>query len=120
MFASSTPTSTARIDDHVARPRTTCASFLVEAEISSRQLRTGTLPRHHDPADDRRDRHHLVRDRRFPVAPGRRPATAAAGCRRAELMGTAVENCCAYAPVTMARLVARNFDFHRHPLKEGD
>jgi cytochrome P450 len=26
----------------------------------------------------------------------------------------------AYAPVTMARLVARDFDFHGHPLKEGD
>ena len=26
----------------------------------------------------------------------------------------------AYAPVTMARMVARDFDFHGHPLKEGD
>jgi hypothetical protein len=38
-----------------------------------------------------------------------------------ELMGTAVEELLrAYAPVTMARLVAQDFDFHGHPLKEGD
>jgi cytochrome P450 len=37
------------------------------------------------------------------------------------LMGTAVEEFLrAYAPVTMARLVAKDFDFHGHPLKEGD
>ena len=36
-------------------------------------------------------------------------------------MGTAVEELlCAYAPVTMARLVATDFDFHGHPFKEGD
>ena len=38
-----------------------------------------------------------------------------------ELMGTAVEEFLrAYAPVTMARLVAKDFDFHGHQLKEGD
>jgi cytochrome P450 len=37
------------------------------------------------------------------------------------LMGTAVEEFLrAYAPVTMARLVAKDFDFHGHQLKEGD
>jgi cytochrome P450 len=37
------------------------------------------------------------------------------------LMSTAIEEFLrAYAPVTMARLVARDFDFHGHPLKEGD
>jgi cytochrome P450 len=38
-----------------------------------------------------------------------------------DLMGTGVEELLrAYAPVTMARLVAQDFDFHGHPLKEGD
>ncbi len=38
-----------------------------------------------------------------------------------ELMGSAVEELLrAYAPVTMARLVATDFDFHGHPFKEGD
>ena len=36
-------------------------------------------------------------------------------------MNTAVEELLrAYAPVTMARLVAKDFDFHGHPLQEGD
>jgi cytochrome P450 len=36
-------------------------------------------------------------------------------------MGTAIEELLrAYAPVTMARLVARDFDFHGHQLREGD
>jgi cytochrome P450 len=38
-----------------------------------------------------------------------------------DLMGTALEELLrAYAPVTMARLVATDFDFHGHPFKEGD
>ena len=38
-----------------------------------------------------------------------------------ELMDTAVEEFLrAYAPVTMARLVAKDFDFHGCPMKEGD
>src|SRR5262249_16632037 len=37
------------------------------------------------------------------------------------LMDTAIEEFLrAYAPVTMARLVARDHDFHGHHLKEGD
>src|SRR5438045_9618579 len=37
------------------------------------------------------------------------------------LMTTAVEEFLrAYAPVTMARLVAQDFDFHGCPMKEGD
>jgi len=37
------------------------------------------------------------------------------------LMSTAIEEFLrAYAPVTMARLVARDFDFHGHPFREGD
>ncbi|HLN71119.1 MAG TPA: cytochrome P450 [Streptosporangiaceae bacterium] len=38
-----------------------------------------------------------------------------------QLMGTALEELLrAYAPVTMARLVAADFDFHGHPFREGD
>ena len=38
-----------------------------------------------------------------------------------ELMATAVEEFLrAYAPVTMARLVAKDFEFHGCPMKEGD
>ena len=39
----------------------------------------GARPRHHGPADDRRDRHHLVGHRRLPVAPGPAPARTAVG-----------------------------------------
>jgi cytochrome P450 len=111
----------AQIDDHIARPRDDLTSFLIGAEIAgsklSREHIRGTmillmiagidttwsaigaslwhLARH--PADRRR----LASD----------PA----------LMGSAVEEFLrAYAPVTMARLVAKDFDFHGHPLKEGD
>ena len=111
----------AQIDDHIAHPRDDLTSFLIEAEIGgsklSREHVRGTmillmiagidttwsaigaalwhLARH--PGDRRR----LASD------PG--------------LMGTAVEEFLrAYAPVTMARLVAKDFDFHGHPLKEGD
>jgi cytochrome P450 len=38
-----------------------------------------------------------------------------------DIMATAVEEFLrAYAPVTMARLVAKDFDFHGHPMKEGE
>ena len=111
----------AQIDDHIAHPRDDLTSFLIGSEIGgsklSREHVRGTmillmiagidttwsaigaalwhLARH--PAD----RHRLASD------PG--------------LMGTAVEEFLrAYAPVTMARLVAKDFDFHGHQLKEGD
>jgi cytochrome P450 len=111
----------AQIADHLARPRDNLTSFLLEAEIDGSKLPTehvrGTmillmiagidttwsaiaaalwhLAQH--PADRRR----LADD------PG--------------LMGTAVEEFLrAYAPVTMARLVSTDFDFHGHPFKAGD
>ncbi len=111
----------AQIEDHMARPREDLTSFLIGAEIDGRKLTTehirGTmillmiagidttwsaigaslwhLAQHPD------DRRRLVGD------PG--------------LMGTAVEELLrAYAPVTMARLVAKDFDFHGHQMKEGD
>jgi cytochrome P450 len=111
----------AQIEDHLAHPRDDLTSFLIGAEIAGRKLSVehvrGTmillmiagidttwsaigaslwhLARH--PADRRR----------LASQPG--------------LMNTAVEELLrAYAPVTMARLVARDFDFHGHPLQEGD
>jgi len=111
----------AQIAEHAERPRDDLTSFLLGAEIGGEKLSIGHvrgtmillmiagidttwsaigaslwhLARH--PGDRRR----LAGD----------PA----------LMGTAVEEFLrAYAPVTMARLVARDFDFHGHQLKEGD
>ena len=111
----------AQIAEHIANPRDDLTSFLLGAEVDGEKLSIGHvrgtmillmiagidttwsaigaslwhLARH--PGDRRR----LAGD----------PA----------LMGTAVEEFLrAYAPVTMARLVARDFDFHGHQLKEGD
>jgi len=110
-----------QIEDHIARPRDDLTSFLIAAEIGGSKLTKehirGTmillmiagidttwsaigaslwhLAQH--PADRRR----LSSD------PG--------------LMGTAIEELLrAYAPVTMARLVAQDFDFHGHQLEQGD
>jgi len=110
-----------QIADHVANPRDDLTSFLVQAEIDGNKLAPehirGTmvllmiagidttwsaigaslwhLARH---PDDRR---------RLSAEPS--------------LMDTAVEEFLrAYAPVTMARLVAQDFDFHGQQLKEGD
>jgi cytochrome P450 len=121
MFAELDGYMDAQIDDHIAHPRDDLTSFLTRAEIGgsklSREHVRGTmillmiagidtswsaigaglwhLARH--PADRRR----------LASEPG--------------LMGTAVEEFLrAYAPVTMARLVAEDFDFHGHQLKEGD
>jgi cytochrome P450 len=111
----------AQVGEHVAHPRDDLTSFLLQAEIDGRKLSPehvrGTLllmmiagidttwsaigaslwhlARH--PAD----RERLVRE------PGQ--------------IDTAVEELLrAYAPVTMGRLVAKDFDFHGYPLKEGD
>jgi cytochrome P450 len=111
----------AQIAEHIANPRDDLTSFLLGAEVDGEKLSIGHvrgtmillmiagidttwsaigaslwhLARH--PGDRRR----LAGD----------PA----------LMDTAVEELLrAYAPVTMARLVAKDFDFHGHQLKEGD
>ena len=111
----------AQIAEHIASPRDDLTSFLLGAEVDGEKLSIGHvrgtmillmiagidttwsaigaslwhLAQH--PADRRR----LAGD----------PA----------LMDTAVEEFLrAYAPVTMARLVARDFDFHGHQLREGD
>ena len=54
-------------------PRDDLTSFLLGAEIGGEKLSGRARPRHHDPPDDRRDRHHLVGDRRLAVAPGPAP-----------------------------------------------
>ena len=69
----------ARIAEHLAEPRDDLTSFLLDAEIDGSKLPSGAHPGHHDPADDRRHRHHLVGDRRVALAPGpasRRPPAA--------------------------------------------
>ena len=111
----------AQIDDHVAHPRDDLTSFLLDAEIDGHKL-----PREHvrgtmvllmiagidttwsaigaslwHLAQNPADRQRLASD--------------------ADLMPTAIEEFLrAYAPVTMARLVARDFEFHGRDLKEGD
>jgi cytochrome P450 len=111
----------ARIEEHLAEPRDDLTSFLLEAELDGNKLHPdhvqGTmvllmvagidttwsaigaslwhLAQHPD------DRKRLAAD----------PA----------LMDTAVEEFLrAYAPVTMARLVSKDFDFNGCPMKEGD
>lgn len=111
----------ARIEEHLANAQDDLTSFLLEAELDGQKLARehvrGTmvllmiagidttwsaigaslwhLARHAD------DRHRLNAE--------------------PELMSTAVEEFLrAYAPVTMARLVAKDFEFKGQPLHEGD
>jgi cytochrome P450 len=111
----------ARIEDHLAEPRDDLTSFLLNAELDGNKLHPdhvrGTmvllmiagidttwsaigaslwhLSQHSD------DRKRLASE--------------------PELMDTAIEEFLrAYAPVTMARLVAKAFDFNGCPMKEGD
>lgn len=111
----------AQIDDHIANPRDDLTSFLLQAEIDGNRL-----PREHvrgtmvllmiagidttwsaigaslwHLAQSPEDRRRLASD--------------------PELMPTAIEEFLrVYAPVTMARLVAQDFDFHGRYLREGD
>ncbi len=111
----------AQIEDHIARPRDDLTSFLIGAEIEGSKL----------PIEHIRGTMILL------MIAGIDTTWSAIGAslwhlalhpedrRRLAgdtgLMGTAVEELLrAYAPVTMARLVAKDFDFHGHRLKEGD
>jgi cytochrome P450 len=111
----------AQIEDHIAHPRDDLTSFLIEAEIAGEKLSPahirGTLTLLMIAGIDTTwsaigaSLWHLAQH------PGDRGRLAA----DPGLMSTAVEELLrAYAPVTMARLVARDFDFHGHPFKEGD
>jgi hypothetical protein len=111
----------AQIDDHIAHPRDDLTSFLLQAEIDGNRL----LPEH--------VRGTMV----LLMIAGIDTTWSAIGAslwhlaqhpddrrsleRQPALMDTALEELLrAYAPVTMARLVAKDFDFHGQQLKEGD
>ena len=111
----------AQIEDHIARPRDDLTSFVLEAEIDGHKLPVeqirGTMNLLMIAGIDTTwsaigaSLWHLAQHpedrRRLATEPG--------------LMDTALEELLrAYAPVTMARLVATDFDFHGHPFKEGD
>ncbi|HEX6393928.1 MAG TPA: cytochrome P450 [Acidimicrobiales bacterium] len=111
----------AQIEEHRANPRDDLTSFLLEAEIEGQRLQTehvrGTMVLLMIAGIDTTwsaigaSLWHLAQhpsDRKRLVA-------------EPELMDTALEEFLrAYAPVTMARLVAQDFDFHGQRLKEGD
>jgi cytochrome P450 len=111
----------ARIEDHLAEPRDDLTTFLLEAELDGEKLHpdhvAGTMvllmiagidttwsaigASLWHLAQNAQDRHRLATE--------------------PELMTTAVEEFLrAYAPVTMARLVAKDFEFQGCPFKEGD
>jgi cytochrome P450 len=111
----------ARIEEHLAEPRDDLTTFLLEAELDGNKL-------HPD---------HVQGTMVLLMVAGIDTTWSAIGAslwhlaqhpddrkRLAEdpsLMDTAMEELLrAYAPVTMARLVAKDFDFHGCPMKEGD
>jgi cytochrome P450 len=121
MFAELDAYMDAQIDEHIVRPRDDLTSFLIDAEIGGAKL----------------SREHIRGTMILLMIAGIDTTWSAIGAslwhlaqhpedrRRLaaepELMSTAVEELLrAYAPVTMARLVAQDFDFHGRPLKEGD
>jgi cytochrome P450 len=110
----------AQIEDHIARPREDLTSFLIDAEINGEKL----------------TRDHIRGTMVLLMIAGIDTSWSAIGaalwhlaqhpddrrlCREPGRMDTALEELLrAYAPVTMARLVAKDCDFHGHQLKEGD
>ncbi len=111
----------ARIEEHLAEPRDDLTTFLLEAELDGEKLHpdhvAGTMVLLMIAGIDTTwsaigaSLWHLAQhpeDRRRLAADP-------------ELMTTAVEEFLrAYAPVTMARLVAKDFEFQGCPFKEGD
>ena len=111
----------ARIAEHLAEPRDDLTTFLLEAELDGEKLHPdhvqGTMVLLMVAGIDTTwsaigaSLWHLAQH------PDDRKRLAA----EPALLDTAVEEFLrAYAPVTMARLVAKNFDFHGCPMKEGD
>ncbi len=111
----------ARIEEHLAEPRDDLTTFLLEAELDGNKLQPdhvrGTMVLLMIAGIDTTwsaigaSLWHLARH------PGDRRRLAA----EPALMDTAVEEFLrAYAPVTMARLVAEDFEFRGCPFKEGD
>ncbi len=111
----------AQIEDHLAHPRDDLTSFLIEAEIAGRKLSVehvrGTMILLMIAGID--TTWSAIGAALWHLA--QHPADRRRLAGQPELMSTAVEELLrAYAPVTMARLVAKDFDFHGHPFKEGD
>jgi len=111
----------AQVGEHAAHPRDDLTSFLLQAEIDGQKLSRehvrGTLLLMMIAGIDTTwsaigaSLWHLARH----------PADRRRLAREPDLMDTAVEELLrAYAPVTMGRLVTKDFDFHGCPLKEGD
>ncbi len=111
----------AQIEDHLAHPRDDLTSFLIEAEIAGRKLSVehvrGTMILLMIAGID--TTWSAIGAALWHLA--QHPADRRRLAGQLELMSTAVEELLrAYAPVTMARLVAKDFDFHGHPFQEGD
>jgi cytochrome P450 len=111
----------ARIAEHLAQPRDDLTSFLLEAELDGNKLTPehvrGTMVLLMIAGIDTTwsaigaSLWHLAQN----------PADRRRLAAEPDLMATAVEELLrAYAPVTMARLVAEDFDFRGRRLKEGD
>src|SRR3954453_7496095 len=111
----------ARIEEHLAEPRDDLTSFLLDAELDGNKL----------PPDHVRGTMVLLMiagiDTTWSAIGAslwhlaQNPDDRARLSAEPALMDTAVEEFLrAYAPVTMARLVAKDFDFHGCPMKEGD
>lgn len=112
---------TARVEEHIAEPRDDLTTFLLEAELDGNKLHPdhvrGTMVLLTVAGIDTtwsaigaslwHLAQHAEHRRRLATEP--------------ELMSTAVEEFLrAYAPVTMARMVAQDFEFQGCPFKEGD
>ncbi len=111
----------ARIAEHRADPQDDLTSFLLDAELDGNKLDPehvrGTMVLLMIAGIDTTwsaigaSLWHLAQN----------PADRQRLAEEPRLMGTAVEEFLrAYAPVTMARLVAQDFDFHGRHMKEGD
>jgi cytochrome P450 len=111
----------ARIAEHIADPQDDLTTFLLDAELDGNKLDPdhvrGTMVLLMIAGIDTTwsaigaSLWHLAQN----------PADRRRLAAEPELMATAVEEFLrAYAPVTMARLVATDFDFHGQQMKEGD
>ena len=111
----------ARIADHLAEPRDDLTTFLLEAELDGNKLSTdhvrGTMVLLMIAGID--TTWSAIGAALWHLA--QHPADRQLLVTRPETMPTAVEEFLrAYAPVTMARLVAKDFEFEGCAMKEGD
>ena len=111
----------ARIAEHVAHPRDDLTSFLLNAELDGNKLAPehvrGTMVLLMIAGID--TTWSAIGSSLLHLA--QHPADRHRLAAQPELLPVAMEEFLrAYAPVTMARLVAKDFDFQGHPFKEGD